>query len=143
MLVVCCTCNCFDSSWIRKQWVVIDKLWEKECNDAVGPIIGHTSDGECRRWQLILKDYKCKEGTQFVVDWPGWFLTAHIADGTKVSGLHNQDYIHNGKKPVNPLDSVARTLMLGGDLCSINHLGMVYNTFSYAQHGLLQANVDH
>ena len=26
VLVVCCTCYCFNSSWMRKQWAVIDKL---------------------------------------------------------------------------------------------------------------------
>ena len=103
----------------------------------MGPIIGHASDGDSRCWQLMLKDYKCKEGMQFTVDWLRWLLTMRIADGTKVSGLHDQDYIHNGKKLVNLLDSVARTLMVGGDLCNINHLGMVYNTFSCDQHGLL------
>ena len=26
ILVVCCTCNCFDVLWIWNQWSVIDKL---------------------------------------------------------------------------------------------------------------------
>ena len=108
----------------------------------MGPIIGRASDGDSRRRQLILEDYKCKEGTRFGVDWLGWLLTVRLTEGNSVSGLYDQDYIHNGKKLVNPLDSVARTLMLGGDLCSINHVAMVYNTFSYEQHGLLQADVD-
>lgn len=90
----------------------------------------------------MLEDYKCSEGTRYGMDWPGWLLTARIVDRLDVSGLHDHDYIHNGKKLVNPLDSMARTLMLGGDLCSINHVGMVYNTFSYDEHGLLQADVD-
>lgn len=36
VLVVCCTCNCFDSQWVKKQWTVIDKLWQKICEDIVG-----------------------------------------------------------------------------------------------------------
>ena len=121
---------------------MIDNLWEKECKEDVGPIIGHASDGDSRQHQLMLEDYKCSKGTRFGVDWPGWLLTARIVDGLNVSGLHDQDYVHNGKKLVNPSDSVARTLMLGGDLYSINHVGMVYSTFSYNKHGLLQTDVD-
>ena len=49
VLVVTCTCNCFDASWVRQQWDMIEKLWNKECKDIVGPILGHASDGDSRR----------------------------------------------------------------------------------------------
>jgi hypothetical protein len=49
VLVVSCTCNCFDSSWVRSQWRTIDALWKDNCLEDVGPIIGHASDGDSRR----------------------------------------------------------------------------------------------
>ena len=54
VLSVCCTCNCFDSKWVKHQWDVIDSLWIKECLSTVGPVVGHSSDGDSRRRQLIL-----------------------------------------------------------------------------------------
>jgi len=30
----------------KDQWAKIDKLWEKHCKVAVGPIIRHASDGD-------------------------------------------------------------------------------------------------
>lgn len=52
VLVVASTCNCFDSSWVHKQWDDIDDIWKVECVDIVGPIVGHASDGDSRRRQL-------------------------------------------------------------------------------------------
>jgi hypothetical protein len=54
----------------------------------------------------------------------------------QIQGLHNHDFIHNGKKLINPFDSPVRVLQLGGDICCLEHLGMVYNKFSYDEHGL-------
>jgi hypothetical protein len=39
VLCVCCSCNCFDSVWVREQWKKIDELWAKECFHVVGPIV--------------------------------------------------------------------------------------------------------
>lgn len=58
VLVVNCTCKYFDAAWVRRQWGVIEKIWEDECKDIVGPIVGHVSDGDSRRRQLMLEDYK-------------------------------------------------------------------------------------
>lgn len=49
VLVVYCTCNCFDSGWVRRQWGLIDQLWEHECKEIVRPIVGHFSDGDSRQ----------------------------------------------------------------------------------------------
>ena len=45
-------------------------------------------------------------------------FTAHVTvhDG-KPGGLMDQDFIHNGKKLINPLDSTAQTLSID-NLCS-------------------------
>lgn len=60
MFVVTCTCNCFDSSRVRNQWQVVKDLWNTEGLQIVGPIVEHASDGNSRRCQLMLKDYKGK-----------------------------------------------------------------------------------
>jgi len=134
VLVVTCTCNCFDSGWVRKQWCTIDELWKQECLEAVGPIIGHASDGDSRRRQLMLADYKLMEDTRLKVDWPGWLFSAGLDANSDAFGLHDQDYIHNGKKLINPLDSPVRDLMLGGDICTIEHVAQVFNKFTQDEH---------
>jgi hypothetical protein len=53
-----------------------------------------------------------------------------------IEGLHDQDYIHNGKKLINPLDSPVHTLQLGGDIAMLEYIGLVYNKYSIDDHGL-------
>ena len=136
VLCVSCTCNCFDSQCVKNQWVKIEKLWDKHCKDVVGPIIGHASDGDSRRRQLMLVDYKSTDGQRLKVDWPGWVFSAKLDSNGNGMGLHDQDFIHNGKKLINPIDSPVRTLQLGADVVTLTHLGLVYNKFSCDQHGL-------
>ena len=142
VLVVCCTCNCFNSDWVRGQWDTIDRLWEEECLVAVGPIIGHTSDGDSRRRQLMLADYQSNEGICLDVGWEGWVFSASLNPSGNAKGLHDQDYIHNGKKLINPLLSAARTLQLGGDLCLHGHIEQVYEQFTVEEHGLIAEDVE-
>jgi hypothetical protein len=51
-------------------------------------------------------------------------------------GLHDQDFIHNAKKLINPIDSLVRTPQLGADVVTLTHMGLVYNKFSCDQYGL-------
>ena len=136
VLVVMCTCNCFDAPWVRQQWLRIDDMWNKDCKDIVGPIVGHASDGDSRRRQLMLSDYRSQEGTRLRVDWDGWLLTASLNEHGEATGLHDQDWISNGKKLVNPLDSPVKTLQLGEDGAFHSHLGMIYNKYTLDEHGL-------
>ena len=136
VLVVNCTCNCFNAGWVRRQWKVIEKIWEDKCKDIVGPIVGHASDGDSRRRQLMLEDYKAVEGTRLKVEWHGWLFSASLDAAGNVKGLHDQDFIHNGKKLINPLDSPVRVLQLGCDIAILEHVGMVYNKFTQDEHGL-------
>jgi hypothetical protein len=46
------------------------------------------------------------------------------------------DFIHNGKKLINPLDSLVKVLQLGSDVCCLKHIGLIYNTFKFDEHGL-------
>ena len=75
VLVVSCTCNCFNSNWVRNQWKTIDYLWQKSCGHIVGPIIGHASDGDSRRRQLMVTDYCSKQGLRYEIPWEGWSLS--------------------------------------------------------------------
>jgi hypothetical protein len=117
VLALSCTCNCFNATWMRIQWNAIDSLWALYCEEDVGPIVGHANGGDSRRFELMLKDYTSSVGTQFVIDWPGWVMTASFTSVGYVKILHNQDYINNGKKLINPLDSPVQVLQLGGDVC--------------------------
>lgn len=136
VLVVNVTCNCFNSAWVREQWSVIDGLWQEHCEEVVGPIIGHASDGDSRRRQLMLQDFTAVSGVRFNVNWLGWKLSGSVLDSGRVVGLHDQDYVHNGKKLINPLDSAVKSLQLGADICLLEHIGQVYNKFTYDDHGL-------
>ena len=136
VLCVLCTCNCFDSQWVRDQWTKIDDLWDKHCKSTIGPIIGHASDGDSKRRQLMLVDYKSNSNPRLQVEWPGWIFSATVDSLGNATGLHDQDFIHNGKKLINPVDSLVRTPQLGGDVVTLTHLGLVYNKFMCDQHGL-------
>ena len=70
------------------------------------------------------------------VDWHGWIFSAKFDCNGDGVGFHDQDFIHNGKKLINPIDSPMRTLQLGSDVVTLTHLGLVYNKFSCDQHGL-------
>jgi hypothetical protein len=89
VLVVFCTYNCFDACWVRLQWGHIDQLWCQHCEEHVGPIVGHASDGDSRRRQLMLEDYTSKVGSRYEVLWEGFILFALLVDTASVSGLHD------------------------------------------------------
>ena len=89
VLTICCTCNSFDAKWVRRQWDVIDSLWVKECLETVGPIVGHSSDGDSRRRQLMLQDYRSTEGCRLDLGWDGWLFTASLNSNGDAFGLHD------------------------------------------------------
>ena len=74
----------------------------------------------------MVKDYCSKVGLRYEIPWEGWALSCEWLGENKISGLHDQDFIHNGKKLINPLDSPVKNLQLGADVCYLDHLGMVY-----------------
>lgn len=89
ILVACCTCNSFDSAWVRRQWGIIDALWAKECLAAVGPIVGHSNNGDSRRRQLMLQDYRSVVDPCLSVGWEGWNLTCSLNAAGNAHGLHD------------------------------------------------------
>ena len=62
-------------------------------------------------------------------------------ENSNVYGLHDQDFVHNGKKLVNPLDSPTRHLILGKEHESLTHIYLAYTSFSVDQHGLREGDI--
>ena len=60
-----------------------------------------------------------------------------------VVGMHDQDYIHNGKKLVNLLDSPMRVFQLGSDVCCLEHIEQVYQKFSFDDYKLKLEDIQH
>ena len=56
--------------------------------------------------------------------------------GYVIRDVCDQDYIHNHKKLLNPLDHASRVLMLGNYLVHMNHVQLVYEMFPIPDHGL-------
>lgn len=67
----------------------------------------------------MLENYKVKVGDCLKVKWDGWLLTTGLNVMGDAFGVHDQDYIHNGKKLINPMDSPVRVLQLGGDVACL------------------------
>ena len=84
----------------------------------------------------MLQDFTEVSRVRFNVNWLGSKLSGSVLDSGQVVGLHDQDFVHNGKKLINPLDSAVKSLQLGADICLLEHIGQVYNKFTYDDHGL-------
>ena len=50
--------------------------------------------------------------------------------------MHDHNYIHNSEKLVNLFDNLVRTTQLDEYLCCLEHIGQVYNKFTFNKHGL-------
>jgi hypothetical protein len=107
----------------------------------VGPIIGHASDGDSCRRQLMLHDYRLTTGNRFRVEWDGWMFSAGLHNSGDIWGLHDQDFVYNGKKLINSLDSPVRVLQLGSETCFLEHVGHIYSKYSVDQHDLNNGNI--
>lgn len=44
------TCNQFTAEDVAESWVTIGRLWEKHLRPVLGPLWGHGSDGDARRF---------------------------------------------------------------------------------------------
>ena len=140
VLVVHSTCNKFDATFVREQWTEVERLWRIHLTDKVGPIIGHASDGDSRRRKLMIQDYKGTHGVRYKIDWCGWNVSAQRI-GEDIYGIHDQDFIHNGKKLVNALDNASRSLAIGDVWITLNHVALVYNIFPIDRHRLRDSDL--
>ena len=58
-------CNRFDTDFVHRQWQEIERLFEEELEATLGPVIGHSSDGDSRRRKIMLQLMRSKEGLRF------------------------------------------------------------------------------
>jgi hypothetical protein len=89
VLVVSCTCNRFNSDWVRNQWKTIDTLWKDSCGHVLGPNVVHSSDRDSSRKQLMIQNYCSKVGLRYEIPWEGWSLSCEWLGENKVRGLHD------------------------------------------------------
>ena len=111
-------------------------LWSERFLEVVGPVIGHAFDGDncCRL--LMLEDYRNNDGVWLKVDWPGWIMLARVNVAGDAWGLHDQDYIYNAKKLVNPIDKPVKLLQPRSNTVYFEYIGQVYNKYTFDKHGL-------
>ena len=136
------TCNRFDHEFVFRQRQTVERLYEKELQGIVGPLIGHSSDGDSRRRKLNMLQLGTKNvGSRYrAVPMELGFVLSYrkveTENGYIIRDACDQDYIHNHKKLLNPLDHASRVLMLGDYLVHMNHLQLVYEMFPIPDHGL-------
>jgi hypothetical protein len=79
----------------------------------------------------MLADYTIQQGLCLKIEWLGWLMFAKLNEAQDAWGLHDHDYIHNGKKLINPLDNPVRFLQLGAKTYFLEHIGLVYNKYTF------------
>ncbi|KAL3681241.1 hypothetical protein R1sor_024197 [Riccia sorocarpa] len=84
----------------------------------------------------MVEDYLSNEGDRWCLGWEGWVFSGKVLGVGDVSGLGDQDPIHNGKKLVNPLDRSSYPLVLGDFHTYLEHVHLVYKLYSHDEHGL-------
>ena len=136
------TCNKFDHETVFEQWEHLGELYEENLEEVIGPLIGHSSDGDARRRKCMLELMNSNDGDRFqpIPADLGFMYSAaktQQADGSyTIKGLGDQDFIHEHKKLINPLDHRARVMMLNNHIVHMNHLELVTNVFDKLEHGL-------
>ena len=140
------TCNKLNTEFLFHQWQAIERLYEQELEGVIGPLIGHSSDGDSRRRKIMLQlstDRISSRYRPFPIDL-GFVLSCRREErdtGYVIRDLCDQDYIHNHKKLLNPLDHASRILMIGDYLVHMNHLQLVY-VFPLVDHGLGTSDIE-
>ena len=51
-----CTCNRFTAGDVEEQWDLIQREYGAKVEPVLGPLIGHSSDGDSRRRKGMLKN---------------------------------------------------------------------------------------
>lgn len=136
------TCNRFDHEFVREQWMRVEDFYNQHLAQIVGPLCGHSSDGDTRRRKLMLQDVSSEDGDRFrpIAVEHGFIFSARkhdLEDGSySVSGFPDQDYVHNHKKLINHLFHASRNLVMGTHIVHSNHLVYVCNRFPFEEHKL-------
>eukprot|EP00112_Aurelia_sp_Birch-Aquarium-sp1_P008356 Seg1918.2 transcript_id=Seg1918.2/GoldUCD/mRNA.D3Y31 product="hypothetical protein" protein_id=Seg1918.2/GoldUCD/D3Y31 len=145
------TCNKFSHQDVRRQWQLIHEQYNKYLEEALGPLIGHSSDGDSRRRKLMLEDFKCNEGGRYqpIQKKYGFIFSVRKEvspveqSGYVLRGLPDQDAIHQHKKLINPLDHPTRIMMMGPNyMVHMNHLLLVLQIFPWLRHRLTKSHLE-
>ena len=96
---------------------------------SVGRIMRHASDGDSRRRQLMLANFKSTVGTCPDIGWEMWIFTTSLDEKGDARILHNQNYLHNGKNIISQLLLATRTLQLGGNLYLHQRIELMFEKF--------------
>ncbi|KAJ7387394.1 hypothetical protein OS493_004388 [Desmophyllum pertusum] len=136
------TANRFTHNEVLHQWLVLGDLCKAILEPALGPGIGHASDGDSRRRKLMLNQAMSPAAGRYrpvPVDL-GFIMSAtiEVSEGGKrvLRDIYDQDSIHNDKKIINPLDHTTRVLRLGRYSAHMNHLRLVMALFPPCVHGM-------
>ena len=145
-ILVMPTCNRFDHEFVQNQWDQVAELYQETLEPILGPLIGNSSDGDTRRRKLQLKRMTSNDGYRFqpIPANLGFAMSCQVHDGNDamICGLGDQDYIHNHKKLLNPLDHSSRTLTLGNHRIHMNDLRLVTEIFEYDRHRLSSDDIN-
>jgi hypothetical protein len=66
------------------------------------------------------------------IAWDGWKLYIVLNEHGEPLSLHDQNFIHNGK---NPLNNHVRLSQLGANICCLEHLELVCIKFMFDEYG--------
>lgn len=135
------TCNKFDHTMVYHQWQDVERLYKQELKEIVGPLIGHSSDGDSWRRKVMLQLATSTVGDRFqpISHDQGFVFSCKkqvTGTGYVIHDLCDQDYIHNHKKLLNPLDHASHVLMMGNYLVHMNHIQPIYDILPISAHGL-------
>ena len=64
-IVIHATCNQFDTRIVQNQWERLEVFYNAHLKDVLGPLIGHSSDGDSRRRKLMLQRATSEEGERY------------------------------------------------------------------------------
>ena len=64
-ILVMPTCNTFDDHFVYQQWQEVKRFYDQEFKNIMGPPIGNSSDGNSRRWKIMLQLATVDVGNRF------------------------------------------------------------------------------
>ena len=122
---------------------LISSQYKKWSEHIIGPLIGHSSDGDARRRKLMVDDLTGATGNRFrpIPLEKGFIYSTekieHDDGSYSLKGQGDQDAYHQLKKFINVLYLPSRVMTLGTNhLIHINHLQLVFDRFDRFQHDL-------
>ena len=138
------TCNQFTAEDVAESWETIGKLWEQHLRPILGPLWGHGSDGDARRFTNQKAQMSSTEGSRFRASWHGFVLTGIIkVEGGDFYCLPSQDTFHNCKKCQSFIFVPSRDSAIGSHLGTWWHIELLGDTtlFCPSDHGLTRRDI--